>query len=145
MNEAVEETTHSSETTATMPVVQVDEETDLYVLYTVLGTAHPEEGVYELDMKASPRLIAALAGEMAQQKRAIILDMRLITFADSAGFAALTQIHRSVRERLGQPLYLIGLSEPVQRVCRLMRLETIMRIKSSEFEAVAEIRAAAHR
>lgn len=67
---------------------------------------------------------------------AVIVDMAGVSMIDSSGVASLLEAYQTGRKR-GRPFVLTNVGEPVARVFRLARLDTVFRI-ASDLEAARE-------
>lgn len=75
----------------------------------------------EFDLAAVPEFEAALELFLATDRDPVVLEMRHVTFADSAALSALLRAHRACEES-GRKLELRAPSDPVRRLLDLTAL-----------------------
>lgn len=96
-----------------------------------------------------PRLDAAIAiafkeefrAHLAPDIRCVVLDLSAVTFLDSSGLGALVAVMKLAGARRG--FALAGLTEPVAKVFRLTRMDSIFHIFSTADSALAGLSAPA--
>ena len=91
----------------------------------------------DIDMKTSDALSAVLR-ELADKKTSdIIINLDHVNFMDSSGLAALVECLQKVREYNGR-LRLFGLSKNLTEVIKIVKLDSIFSIFSTEKEALSD-------
>jgi len=91
-----------------------------------------------------PRIDAAIAIKFKDEMRGfveegasrLILDLSSVEFLDSSGLGAIVSIFKASSE--GQTLELAGLTETVDRVFRLTRMDQVFTIHASVDDALPE-------
>lgn len=89
-----------------------------------------------VDVFSSPRLRAALIDAVEAGARAIVVDLREVTFVDSSGFSALMAAVKRLPSGEGH-LALITTDESVIRMLRIMGLTDVLPVAATHEEAWA--------
>ena len=79
----------------------------------------------ELDIASSPLFEEALDAVIADGSRAVMIDLRDLTFIDSSGLRALLRA-RTQAESSGKGLILIGASDSAQRLFELTGMQHLL-------------------
>ncbi len=90
----------------------------------------------EIDLHYAPVLRGLFKAKLKAQTRALLLDLNKVSYIDSTGLAAIIEYFRDCAEYDGV-LCLAGLSEPLQRIFEIVRLDRTIPIFSTVQEAVA--------
>jgi anti-sigma B factor antagonist len=104
-------------------------------------TSRTENGVAilgvsgELDLYTSPKLRAAIEGELAQGRVRLILNLLNTTYLDSTALSILSEAHREVRRRNGN-LGLVYQQPQVARIFSITGLAEVFPIFATEAEAL---------
>jgi anti-sigma B factor antagonist len=93
----------------------------------------------ELDAVQCSRLREALIELVDQETMATCVDMKGLTFINSAGIATLIECLQGMRA-YGGKLHLAALTEDVRNVFQVARLDTVFRLFTTEREAVDAFR-----
>ena len=117
-------------------IVRLEERTEAYTVYTVLGGPGTAPDERALDYTDAPVFVAQLQQEIKTGVGALILDLQPLVFIDSAGLAALVHIRQSI---LPRPLFAVGLQPGVKRSFAILRLDRFVRIVNNVSAAVAAI------
>jgi len=88
-----------------------------------------------LDSSTFPDLQEHLNNLLQQGTRYYLLDLEELTYISSAGLGVLMGILREVREKKGD-LKIINMSEKIERVFSLLGFSRLMKVYSSEEEAL---------
>ena len=91
-----------------------------------------------LDVHSSGELRAVVLGAADAGVHAILVDLREVTFVDSAGFSALLSGARRLAPRGGR-LALVSTDESVVRMLRIMGLTDVMPLAATPDEAWASL------
>jgi anti-sigma B factor antagonist len=81
----------------------------------------------EIDIYTAPLFKQAVVRLVTEGNNEVIIDLTNVTFMDSSGFGTLLGATRRLRPS-GGGLFLAGPNSTIQRMLRLTRLDTIMRI-----------------
>jgi anti-sigma B factor antagonist len=73
---------------------------------------------------------------LAEGKKKLVLDMKNVTFIDSAGLGALVGVHHSASTR-GATLKLANLGAKFKELLQITRLLTVFDVSNTEADAVA--------
>jgi anti-sigma B factor antagonist len=92
----------------------------------------------EIDIYTAPLFKQAVVNLVSEGNKDVIIDLSGVTFMDSSGFGTLLGATRRLRPT-GGGLHLAGPNSTIQRMLRLTRLDSIMRIYDSPEEAVKAI------
>jgi anti-sigma B factor antagonist len=104
-------------------------------------TARTEGGVSilgvsgELDLYTSPKLKAAIEGQLAQGSIRLILNLLNTTYLDSTALSILSEAHREVRRRQGN-MGLVFQQPQVTRIFAITGLAEVFPIFATEAEAL---------
>jgi anti-anti-sigma factor len=79
----------------------------------------------ELDIASVPVLESLLTAADQDGARAIVVDLRDLSFVDSSGLHALVRAYRR-SEQGGRPLLLVGATPSTRRLCEMTRTEFIL-------------------
>ena len=96
----------------------------------------------EIDIYTAPMFKQAVVNLVSEGNKDVIIDLSGVTFMDSSGFGTLLGATRRLRPS-GGGLHLAGPNSTIQRMLRLTRLDSIMRIYDSPEEAVKAISSSA--
>ena len=96
---------------------------------TILGVSG------ELDLYTSPKLKAAIDGQLAQGSVCLILNLLNTTYLDSTALSILSEAHREVRRRQGN-LGLVFQQPQVTRIFAITGLSEVFPIFATEAEAL---------
>jgi anti-sigma B factor antagonist len=88
-----------------------------------------------LDSSTFPQLQEHLDNLLQQGTNYYLLDLEELTYISSAGLGVLMGILREVREKQGD-LKIINMSEKIERVFSLLGFSRLMKVYSSEEEAL---------
>jgi len=88
----------------------------------------------EIDLEHSPAARDVLL-EGLKKGRAMIVDMSGVNVIDSSGVASLLEAFQSARKK-GMDFYIAAVTDPVFRVFKLARLETVFEIVDSVDEGM---------
>ena len=91
----------------------------------------------DIDLSKSTELRAQLQPLLAQQPEKLVIDLHAVPYMDSSGLATLIEALQITRQH-GKNFILCSLSEGVQSIIALSRLDAIFAIVSSRDEALAE-------
>ena len=97
----------------------------------------------EIDIYTAPLFKQAVVNLVSDGNKDVIIDLSGVTFMDSSGFGTLLGATRRLRPS-GGGLHLAGPNTTIQRMLRLTRLDSIMRIYDSTDEAVRAVGASAN-
>src|SRR5436190_12569874 len=89
----------------------------------------------EIDIYTAPLFKQAVVNLVAEGNKDVVIDLSGVTFMDSSGFGTLLGATRRLRPT-GGGLHLAGPNSTIQRMLRLTRLDSIMRIYETTEEAV---------
>lgn len=92
----------------------------------------------EIDIYTAPLFKQAVVRLVSEGNNDVIIDLTNVTFMDSSGFGTLLGATRRLRPS-GGGLYLAGPNSTIQRMLRLTRLDTIMRIFETPQQAASAI------
>ena len=92
----------------------------------------------EIDIYTAPLFKQAVVRLVSEGNNDVIIDLSQVTFMDSSGFGTLLGATRRLRPS-GGGLYIAGPNSTIQRMLRLTRLDTIMRIFESPQQAAAAL------
>ncbi|HTE19739.1 MAG TPA: STAS domain-containing protein [Armatimonadota bacterium] len=101
----------------------------------------------EIDIYTAPMFKQAVVNMVTEGSKNVIIDLSGVTFMDSSGFGTLLGATRRLRPS-GGGLHLAAPNSTIQRMLRLTRLDSIMRIYDTIEEAAravadgSEVRAA---
>jgi len=84
----------------------------------------------KVDIHSSPQLRQALKPLLTAKRKRISIDLKQVSFMDSSGIATLVEGLQWSREHGGH-FILSGLSQNVQDVFELAKLDTVFEIESS--------------
>jgi len=73
---------------------------------------------------------------LAEGKKKLVLDMKNVTFIDSAGLGALVGVHHSANTR-GASLRLANLGGKFKELLQITKLLTVFDVSNSEADAIA--------
>ncbi|MGY8753840.1 MAG: STAS domain-containing protein [Phycisphaerales bacterium] len=90
----------------------------------------------DIDLSKSTELRAKLQPLLSQQPEKLIVDLNAVPYMDSSGLATLIEALQITRQQ-GKTFVLCDLSEGVQSIIALSRLDAIFDIVSSRDEALA--------
>lgn len=90
----------------------------------------------EIDIYTAPLFKQAVVTLVSEGNRNVIIDLSGVTFMDSSGFGTLLGATKRLRP-MGGGIFLAGPNGTIQRMLRLTRLDTIMKIHDSVDAAVA--------
>ncbi len=79
----------------------------------------------EVDLHYAPVLRSLLQGKIGARCPALILDLHLVSFIDSSGLAAMIEYFRDAAE-YGGVLCLVGLSDSLQTIFEIVRLDKVI-------------------
>jgi len=92
----------------------------------------------EIDIYTAPLFKQAVVNLVSEGSKDVVIDLSGVTFMDSSGFGTLLGATRRLRPS-GGGLHLAGPNSTIQRMLRLTRLDTIMRIYESAEEGVRSV------
>jgi anti-sigma B factor antagonist len=92
----------------------------------------------EIDIYTAPLFKQAVVNLVSEGTKDVVIDLSGVTFMDSSGFGTLLGATRRLRPS-GGGLHLSGPNSTIQRMLKLTRLDTIMRIYESAGEAVRAV------
>ncbi len=92
----------------------------------------------ELDGPSSPQLTQAFDQLLDGGARRFVVDLKDVTFVDSAGLSSLVRLFKRARSSNGT-LWLAGLQPPVKRVFELTRLDRAFEIASDKVQALQRV------
>ena len=93
----------------------------------------------EIDLEHSP-MARDIMIEGLKKGRTMIIDMAKVNVIDSSGVASLLEAFQSARKK-GMDFYIAAVTEPVFRVFKLARLETVFDIVESVSDGMQKPRA----
>lgn len=93
----------------------------------------------EIDMHYAPVLRTLLQGKVKSRCPALVVDLKAVSFIDSAGLAAIIEYFRDAADHEGV-LCLAGLNETLQTVFEIVRLDKVIPIFPSANEARGALR-----
>ena len=93
----------------------------------------------EIDLEHSPMARDVMI-EGLKKGRTMIVDMAKVNVIDSSGVASLLEAFQSARKK-GMDFYIAAVTEPVFRVFKLARLETVFDIVESVNDGMQKPRA----
>ena len=91
----------------------------------------------DVDMKTSRLLQKSLKELVGAKISPIIVNLEKVSYMDSSGLATLVECLQGVRTYKGQ-LRLFGLSQNLKEVFKIVKLDSIFSIFSSENDALAK-------
>ncbi len=91
----------------------------------------------DIDLEHSGKVREALL-EAVGPARGVIVDMSGVTMIDSSGVASLLEAFQTARKR-GKDFILAAAGDPVMRVLKLARLDTVFQITTDVAEAKQEM------
>jgi anti-sigma B factor antagonist len=92
----------------------------------------------EIDIYTAPLFKQAVVKLVSEGNNDVIIDLSGVTFMDSSGFGTLLGATRRLRPS-GGGLHLAGANSTIQRMLRLTRLDSIMRVYGSAEEAASAV------
>ena len=95
--------------------------------------------VGEIDVYTAPRFKEAVNDVIASGQLHLLVNMERVTYMDSSGFGTLLSATKRLRPE-GGSIGLVKCNNPITRMLRITRLDTIFGTYASEDEAVAEIK-----
>jgi len=91
----------------------------------------------DIDMKTSDALTVVLRDLADKKTTQIIVNLENVDFMDSSGLAALVECLQRVRKYNGR-LRLFGLSKNLMEVIKIVKLDSVFSIFSTEKEALSD-------
>ena len=91
----------------------------------------------EIDVYTAPRFKEAVNTIIASGQNHLIINMERVTYMDSSGFGTLLSATKRLRPE-GGTVNLVKCNNPITRMLRITRLDTIFGTYTSEDEAVAD-------
>lgn len=92
----------------------------------------------EIDVYTAPRFKEVVNGVIASGQNHLIVNMENVTYMDSSGFGTLLSATKRLRPE-GGTVNLVKCNNPITRMLRITRLDTIFGTFLSEDEAIAEV------
>jgi anti-sigma B factor antagonist len=92
----------------------------------------------EIDIYTAPLFKQAVVNLVSEGNKDVIIDLSNVSFMDSSGFGTLLGATKRLRP-LGGGLHLAAPNNTIQRMLRLTRLDTIMRIYPTAEEAARAV------
>lgn len=94
----------------------------------------------EIDLHYAPVLRSLLQSKVQARCRALLMDLKGVSFIDSSGLAAVIEYFRDSGDCQGV-LCLSGLNETLQTIFEIVRLDKVIPIFASREEAIAALKA----
>jgi len=91
----------------------------------------------DIDLSKSTELRSSLQPILQEQPTRLVIDLHAVPYMDSSGLATLIEALQISRQH-GKEFILCHLSEGVQSIIALSRLDQIFKITSTREEALAE-------
>lgn len=91
----------------------------------------------DIDLSKSTELRTKLQPILEEQPARLIIDLHAVAYMDSSGLATLIEALQISRQH-GKEFILCNLSDGVQSIIALSRLDQIFKITASKDEAIAE-------
>lgn len=105
---------------------------------TTVVTVHEECLGDETVVPLRAQLREGLADRIASGRRTVVLNLGEVAMADSCGLAAIISTKRQL-DSAGARLALTNLSDLLQRLFHLTRLDRVIEIHETEAEAIADL------
>ena len=92
----------------------------------------------EIDVYTAPQFKEAVNSIIDSGQKHLVVDMNQVTYMDSSGFAALLSATKRLRPQ-GGTVNLVNVSNAIDRILRITRLDTIFGTYDSIDEALSEL------
>ncbi|MDO8682527.1 MAG: STAS domain-containing protein [Armatimonadota bacterium] len=93
----------------------------------------------EIDVYTAPKFKDAVNSIISTGQNHLIINMENVTYMDSSGFGTLLSATKRLRPE-GGTVNLVKCNNPISRMLRITRLDTIFGTYPSEDEAIADIK-----
>jgi anti-sigma B factor antagonist len=93
----------------------------------------------EIDLHYAPVLRSLLQSKVHARCRALVLDLKGVSFIDSSGLAAVIEYFRDSGE-CGGVLCLSGLNDTLKTIFEIVRLDKVIPIFASRADAIAALK-----